>query len=110
MKWTNEKLFHAVIERLRDRGEYPESLLEYEFAAKEVSVGTCEVSCYGTLAWGSSEGIFVTVYLDGDERIGLGTFKTLQRNQRAWMTMGWLMTNFQWCCHEIMNEHIEEFC
>lgn len=110
MIWTSEKLFYEVIERLRDVGEYPESLLEYAHAANAELVDTHHVSCFGTLCAGSSEGIYVDIYLDGDKEIRLGTFKCLQYNHRAWMTMGWLMANFQWYCDKFIYEHMEELC
>lgn len=113
-KWTNRRLFDKIIEKLGEKGVFPD-ILEYsrpDFEEKEIC--SCEFDCFGKLAFGVVEGIHVRVYLMSDfmkppEIIELGRFKTLRDDKESWDVMGKLMTDFQWECMRFIQEHLDEF-
>ena len=113
-KWTNQKLFNQIVEKLREGGRLPD-ILEYsrsDFEKKEID--SCEFDCLGRLAFGVVEGIHVRVYLISDfmktpEIIELGRFKTLRDDKESWDAMAQLMADFQWECQKFIGDHIDEF-
>lgn len=109
MAWTNKRLFEQIVETLKESGSLPD-ILDYHLASyDERKITTYEVDCVGRLSRGGSEGIYVDVYLEGEETIKLGTFKTLGDDREAWTIMGRLMADFQWECDRFINKHINEF-
>jgi hypothetical protein len=108
-KWTNRRLFNAVIEQLKAAGKYP-GIVDYDSQAfAEHELDSIEVSCVGRLSPGSSEGIYIRLWLeDYDRRVDLGTVKTLREDHEGWMTMAAMMAELQWQCREFIWEHREE--
>lgn len=108
-KWTNQKLFDAVIEQLKAAGKYPE-IIDYDLHAYEEHVlSSIEVNCIGRLTSGCSEGIYIDLHLEGGHnRIELGTIKTLHSDHEGWMTMAAMMAEFQWLCGEFIWTHRNE--
>lgn len=108
-KWTNQRLFYAVIEQLKTAGKYP-GIIDYDLHAYEKhELDSIEMSCIGRLTPGSSEGIYINLYLESrDRRTPLGTIKTLREDHDGWMTMAAMMAEFQWQCREFIWEHREE--
>ena len=86
------------------------NILDYYLPAPiETEITTYEVDCIGSLTFGGSEGIYIDVYLEGQQNIKLGTFKTLRENKPAWDTMAVLMGNFQYETNKFIDSHIREF-
>lgn len=109
MAWTTKRLFEQIVETLKESDSLPD-ILDYHLGSyDEREITTYEVDCVGRLNRGGSEGIYVDVYLEGEETIRLGTFKTLRDDREAWAIMGRLMADFQWECERFINEHINEF-
>lgn len=108
-KWTNQRLFDAIIEQLKAARMYPE-IIDYDLSAyEERELNTIEVSCIGRLTLGSSEGIYIDLHLESyGDRIKLGTIKTLRSDHEAWMTMAAMMAEFQWQCGEFIWMHRKE--
>ena len=109
-KWTNRRLFNKIIEKLGEKGVFPE-ILEYTLPEYEsIEVTTCKVDCLGKLSIGENEGIRVRMYLEGpSDFILLGILKTLRNDKESWDVMGQLMTDFQWECNRFIQEHLDEF-
>ena len=95
-KWTNRRLFNKIIEKLGEKGVFPE-ILEYTLPEYEsIDLTTCKVDCLGKLSIGENEGIRVRMYLEGhSDFIPLGILKTLRNDKESWDVMGKLMTDFQ---------------
>lgn len=108
-KWTNWKLFNQIVENLREQGALPD-ILDYALPGYGTEkITTYEFDVVGRLNHGGSEGAYVDMYLEGEETICLGTFKTLKEDYCSWSIMAQLMADFQWECERFVNEHINEF-
>ena len=109
-KWTNRRLFNKILEKLGEKGVFPE-ILDYTLPEYEsIDITTCKVDCLGNLSIGENEGIRVRVYLEGhSDFIPLGIIKTLKNDKESWDVMGKLMTDFQWECMMFIQEHLDEF-
>ena len=109
-KWTNRRLFNKILEKLGEKGVFPE-ILEYTLPEYEsIDLTTCKVDCLGKLSIGENEGIRVRMYLEGhSDFIPLGILKTLRNDKESWDVMGKLMTDFQWECMRFIQEHLDEF-
>lgn len=109
-KWTNRRLFNKIIERLGEKGVFPE-ILDYTLPEYEsIDIDTYRVSCLGKLDIGENEGIRVRLYLEGhSDFIPLGILKTLKNDKESWDVMGQLMIEFQWECNRFIQEHLDEF-
>ena len=71
MAWTNKRLFEQIVEILKESGSLPD-ILDYHLGSyDERKITTYEVNCVGRLNRGGSEGIYVDVYLEGEETIKL---------------------------------------
>lgn len=109
---TNRRLFSETVSQLMHLNKVPDILEYTEMPFSEIeipSLSDAEYMCMGDLYMGANEGIVVCVHLEthGREDIQLGMFKTLRTNKDAWMTMGNLLTEFQWTCHEILRRMME---
>lgn len=71
-KWTNVKLFSQIIKILKDRYDLPDILDYYLPAPIETEITTYAVDCIGSLTFGGSEGIYIDVYLEGQQNVKLG--------------------------------------
>ena len=108
-KWTNRRLFNKIIEKLGEKGVFPE-ILDYTLPEYEsIEIDTYEFDVVGCLNHGGSEGVYVDMYLKGEETIRLGTFKTLKEDYESWGIMAKLMADFQWECERFIQEHLNEF-
>ena len=109
-KWTNRRLFDKIIERLGEKGVFPE-ILDYSLPEYEsIEVTTCKVDCLGKLSIGENEGIRARMYLEGhSDFIPLGILKTLRNDKESWVAMGQLMIDFQRECMRFIQEHLDEF-
>ena len=109
-KWTNRRLFNKILEKLGEKGVFPE-ILDYTLPEYEsIDITTYKVSCLGKLSIGENEGIRVRMYLEGhSDFIPLGILKTLRNDKESWDAMGQLMIDFQWECMRFIQEHIDEF-
>lgn len=109
-KWTNRRLFNKILEKLDEKGVFPE-ILDYALPEYEsIEIDTYKVDCLGKLSIGENEGIRVRMYLEGhSDFIPLGIFKTLRNDKESWDVMGQLMTDFQWECNSFIQEHLDEF-
>lgn len=108
-KWTNQRVFDAVIEQLKAAGKYPE-IIDYDLHAyEEHTLSSIGRDCIGRLTPGCSEGIYIDLYLEGrDDRIKLGTIKTLRYDHEGWMIMAAMMAEFQWLCSNFIWQHRNE--
>ena len=109
-KWTNRRLFNKILEKLGEKGVFPE-ILDYTLPEYEsIEVTTYKVDCLGKLSIGENEGIRVRVYLEGhSDFIPLGILKTLKNDKESWDIMGQFMIDFQWECNRFIQEHLDEF-
>lgn len=115
-KYTNKELFYHIEEILKEKGLLPE-ILEYSLAEnyhlKEFA--DYEWDIMGDLDFGC-EGIYLSVYAEGcvteqgkDEKVHLGTFKTLEAGRPALYIMAKLQADFMWETREFVNNHLADF-
>lgn len=114
--YTHKDLFNLTVESLKRKNLLPD-ILDYYIADTGIwNIRTCSWDCIGYLKFGGSEGIYLDMYLVGDlglgcenERIKIGTFKTLVTSKEAFHTMATLMADFILELREFVNIHIDEF-
>ena len=96
---TTAELFDKIQDILKDKGKMPD-ILDYGIAtSKPVPIRIYEFELKNNLDYGGSEGIYLDLwieYFEGDERSmpDLGTFKTLEDDDKAMHTMANLLADF----------------
>ena len=114
--WTTGELFKAIVERLKENGEYPD-ILDYDCPYDMgIDIKNYEVSFINDLDFGGSEGIYLTLHLHVWDRkkkvynnLKLGTFKTLKNDKSAMEIMGKLLADFIFEGYSLINSAQEDF-
>ena len=112
--FTTTDIFYAIFNKLKEKDLLP-SILDYSLGCNyPVRVDTDEWDCVFRVEFGSSEGIYLTVYLEGNiskdiEKAELGTFKTLYDSKEAYKAMRDLGVEFVFTLHEFVEENYDSF-
>ena len=114
--YKTDKLFKLIMKQLRDEDRVPD-ILEYDIATSEpTEIRNYEFDVLGTVDYGGSEGIYVTLFLRGNIGYGwekspmrFGTFKTLNTDDDSFRQMAVLMADFQIAATRFINEHLDDF-
>lgn len=120
--WTGASLFDAIVSILKEKsivgGE--DDILDYhraDRAAQSVSLLCEEFDVVCKTMFGSNEGVYTNVYLEGrfcvgntsTETIHIGTFKTLQHSKDAVYAMYKLAADFYMEAVTFIDSHIDDF-
>ena len=99
-------MYTRIMAILKEEEEYKEAarILDYELCS---SVGTDHMDyedirdIYAVESYGGSEGIYVDVYAKSkNAMMFIITFKTLDADKDAWMTMGKIAALAGWAAHK----------
>lgn len=112
--YTNKDLFEIIVNTLKEKGLLPD-ILDYskpDITTEEIK--TYEFDICGDLAFGGSEGAYLTVFIEGcfgrdRKRIYLGTFKTLNEDLESFRTMATLEADFIWYGREFVEDNLDDF-
>ena len=110
---ATEELFDAVMKELEKTGDVPD-IIDYALAARDSRpIRDCEFDVLGTVSYGGSEGIYVDLFYKGDigtgyEQHGLGTIKTLESSDEAFLRMANLMAKFQLKAYKFINDNYDD--
>lgn len=113
--FTNETLFNKILGILKEKNLLPD-ILDYSLAesyhVKEIK--SYEWDTIGIVNFGGSEGIYLDVYAqgetgNGEEKVRLGTFKTLERSREAFYVMAKLQTDFVYETYDFVSDNMEDF-
>lgn len=113
--YTTDVLFNVILSRLKSNSLIP-SIIDYSSSCKQpVSIDTDEWDCIYRVEFGGSEGIYLTLYLEGNldgdtERAKLGTFKTLYESKEAYKAMSDLGVEFVFALSEFVDANPDSFC
>lgn len=111
---TTKELFEKICSILEGKRLVPD-ILDYSLASSDpVLIQTCEFELKSSLAYGGSEGIYLTLWIeffqDGKRCInGLGTFKTLLEDRNAMHRMSGLLADFIVEEDAYVNENPDDF-
>ena len=111
---TTDELFNKIQGILKEKGKLPD-ILDYGLAAHNpVPIRTYEFDLKSDLAYGGSEGIYLSLwieYLGNDERHtdGIGTFKTLDDSNEAMHIMADLLADFIIEEYDYVNANLDDF-
>ena len=113
--YTNKELFNIITDQLKKQGLLP-AILDYSLdEAIEAPIRSYFWNPVGTVDFGSSEGIYLEIYAEGDfgnghqDRIHLGTYKTLFGDKAAFKTMGDLNADFVFACRDFIASNFDNF-
>lgn len=113
--YTTSDIFYIILNKLKESNQLP-SIIDYSLGCNyPVRVDTDEWDCVFRVEFGSSEGIYLTVYLEGNiskdiEKAELGTFKTLYDSKEAYKAMSDLGVEFVFALQEFVEENYDSFC
>lgn len=113
--YNTETLFNIILGKLKSNNLIP-SIIDYSSSCKQpVSIDTDEWDCIYRVEFGGSEGIYLTLYLEGNldgdtERAKLGTFKTLYESKEAYKAMSELGVEFVFALSEFVDANPDSFC
>lgn len=114
---TTDDLFNNICDSLKEKGKWPE-ILDYALGDswKRVELKTDEFELKENLDYGGSEGIYLDLFIDiYDEenpmfgKWKLGTFKTLENDDKAMHIMASLLADFILEEKEYVREHRADF-
>lgn len=113
--YHSDELFRLIDGRLKGAGVLPD-ILDYGLPTQEHhAIKTISWDTIGIVNFGSSEGIYLDIYLVGDiggrktERVKLGTYKTLSEDKGAFSAMSVLNAEFVFAMREFVNAHMDDF-
>lgn len=113
--YHTDELFRMIDGKLKQAGMLPD-ILDYGLPTQEHrSVKTISWDTIGIVNFGSSEGVYLDIYLMGDiggrqtERVKLGTYKTLSEDKEAFKAMSILNAEFVFAMREFVNAHMDDF-
>lgn len=113
--YTTSDIFYVILNKLKENNQLP-SIIDYSLGCNyPVKVDTDEWDCVFRVEFGSSEGIYLTVYLEGNiskgiEKAELGTFKTLYESKEAYKAMSDLGVEFVFALSEFVDANPDSFC
>ena len=113
--FTTEELFNTIVENFDNKELF--EILDYQLAtSKPVNITDYHFDIVGDLTYGSSEGIYLSMFLKGYitkqrefERVHIGTFKTLRTDRAAMREMATLMADFIYLGTDFVNDNIDDF-
>lgn len=111
---TTKELFYEICEKLKEKGKLPD-ILDYALAnGSPAPMETCEFNLKNNLDYGGNEGIYLDFqaerFPEGQRELkGLGTFKTLRRDEKAMHTMAALLADFIIEMHDYVNQNLDDF-
>lgn len=111
---TTEEFFNTISYILEEQGKLPDILDYGQAAHKSIPLKTCEFNLKSNLDYGGSEGIYLDLwieYFEGDERSmhDLGTFKTLEDDDKAMHTMANLLADFILETYSYVSKNRDDF-
>ena len=118
---TTGDLFVFILNQLKDQHKVP-AILDYYLPADcnvygVVPVISCDFDILFNLNYGSSEGIYLDVYAQGDvteegedKKYYIGTCKTLHEDDSAMHTMAVLGADFICEGRRYVRDHYDDFC
>lgn len=113
--YTNEELFRTIVDTLKQENKYP-TILDYHCPDnhKTEEITSYEWDVKGDLEFGSSEGIYLSVFAYGNfnsqrKSIPLGTFKTLCESDEAMYTMARLEADCILIARKFLGDNIDDF-
>ena len=97
--FTNITMFNTIVKYLESVRELSDAIhiLDYNLAARRPVdlVQDKDYEIFAHVNTGGCEGIYIDCYLEnGDEKIALGTFKTLEEGMEGYMLLGKLAGAF----------------
>lgn len=114
--YTNKELFNIIVNKIKEEGLLPDILDYYKPDSREFEIRTYEWDVYGDLFFGTCEGIYLDLYIQGSlgyeetpDKIWLGSFKTLRDDLAALKEMAILQAHFIWYCRKFVNDNIDDF-
>lgn len=111
---TTEELFNMVSGILKEKGKLPD-ILDYGLATyNPVPITNYEYGLRNKLDYGGNEGIYLDLWMeytaDGKRCVsGLGTFKTLQTDDKAMHIMAALLADFIIEEYAYVNANLDDF-
>lgn len=111
---TTEELFNKIQGILKEKGKLPD-ILDYGLATHNpVPIRTYEFDLKSDLAYGGSEGIYLSLWIEyfvNDERHtdSVGTFKTLDNSNEAMHIMADLLADFIIEEYDYVNANLDDF-
>ena len=112
--YTNADLFYIILDRLKKKDLLP-PILDYSLGAADiVKIKDISWDAIGRITFGSSEGIYLRIYIegvisDGYDKAELGTFKTLEASKDAYKIMSDLNVEFIFELKDFVEENIDSF-
>ena len=113
--YRTDELFRLIDNKLKEEGLLPE-ILDYGLPTRKPRpVKTISWDTIGRVSFGSNEGIYLNIYLEGDlgggtdERVELGTYKTLFEDKEAFNAMSLINTEFVFAVRDFVNAHMDDF-
>ena len=113
--FTTSDIFYQILIKLKESNLIP-SIIDYSLGCNyPVRVDTDEWDCVFRVEFGTNEGIFLSIYLEGNiskdiEKAELGTFKTLYESKEAYKAMSDLGVEFVFALSEFVDANPDSFC
>lgn len=113
--FTTSDIFYQILIKLKESNLIP-SIIDYSLGCNyPVRVDTDEWNCVFRVEFGTNEGIFLSIYLEGNiskdiEKAELGTFKTLYESKEAYKAMSDLGVEFVFALSEFVDANPDSFC
>lgn len=111
---TNQQLFYIVNKTIKKENDIFFSILDYDKEYyQEEEINSISFDCTFRTIFGSSEGIYLTVYAEGFfdnkyKRICLGTYKTLKESKDAFRTMSKIGAEFSLAVYDFLESYCDD--
>ena len=113
----NGKAFFELIKNMLVEKQQLPVILDYGIGsmnAERIELRSSEFDIRMDIDFGGSEGIYVSIYIDGcigeaEGRYNIGTFKTLHESEEAFRTMALLGANFILAAREYVRKNMLDF-
>ncbi len=110
-------LFAHIINLMNEEKTLPENMLDYYLPTRTIiPIKYYGFDIVGDLKFGGSEGIYLTMFLEGyitkdreHKKVHLGTFKTLREDRDSFKQMAILMADFIYIGRKFINDNIDDF-
>jgi len=114
--YTTKEFFDVLVERVKELGLMPKNLVDYALGSGERKIISDEIEVFFSLEFGSSEGMYMTVYVNGDcldyaehpmEKIG--TVKTLNTDIYSARQMSILGADLKFTARDLVRDNEDDF-
>lgn len=115
---TNKMVFDTIIEELKAADQWPQEIIDYALASGDnVELRSAEIHPFFKLDFGGSEGIYLDIYVDGEElkyastgeeQVYLGCVKALEESEDAFRRFAVLGADFQLKLNAYIYKHHDE--